>query len=209
MRGGLAPDPRLVSLSRENLLWQGHHGCVPGQPGAPPHGREPDPDQNHCLRTRDSYGEPRWGAAHCHCPDRALHGAGIYWPGLRDHRARRHGEHRRYSGGGAASGRGGELNIYLLRSILGSGCLIRNSLISPGRAALRPLREVGVKRSWPVLVALSILGVGVLLTGVMENRYVYFATYVILQYIVLATAWNILGGYTGYVNFGTPAFFAL
>src|SRR5262245_1753423 len=43
----------------------------------------------------------------------------------------------------------------------------------------------------------------------MENRYVYFATYVILQYVVLATAWNIVGGYTGYVNFGTPAFFAL
>jgi branched-chain amino acid transport system permease protein len=60
-----------------------------------------------------------------------------------------------------------------------------------------------------VLIALSTLGVGLLLTGVMENRYVYFATYVILQYIVLATAWNILGGYTGYVNFGTPAFFAL
>ena len=66
-----------------------------------------------------------------------------------------------------------------------------------------------MKRIWPVLGALSILGVGLLLTGVMENRYVYFATYVILQYIVLATAWNILGGYTGYVNFGTPAFFAL
>jgi branched-chain amino acid transport system permease protein len=32
---------------------------------------------------------------------------------------------------------------------------------------------------------------------------------VVLQYVVLATAWNILGGYTGYVNFGTPAFFAL
>jgi len=26
---------------------------------------------------------------------------------------------------------------------------------------------------------------------------------------VIATAWNILGGYAGYVNFGTPAFFAL
>src|SRR5438046_350545 len=25
----------------------------------------------------------------------------------------------------------------------------------------------------------------------------------------MATAWNILGGYAGYVNFGTPAFFAL
>ena len=31
----------------------------------------------------------------------------------------------------------------------------------------------------------------------------------VLQYIVLATAWNILGGYCGYVNFGTAAFFAL
>jgi branched-chain amino acid transport system permease protein len=27
--------------------------------------------------------------------------------------------------------------------------------------------------------------------------------------VVIATAWNILGGYAGYVNFGTPAFFAL
>jgi branched-chain amino acid transport system permease protein len=32
---------------------------------------------------------------------------------------------------------------------------------------------------------------------------------VVLQYVVIATAWNILGGYAGYVNFGTPAFFAL
>jgi branched-chain amino acid transport system permease protein len=42
-----------------------------------------------------------------------------------------------------------------------------------------------------------------------DNSYVFFAGYVVLQYIVLATAWNILGGYTGYVNFGTAAFFAL
>lgn len=41
------------------------------------------------------------------------------------------------------------------------------------------------------------------------NDYVFFAGYVVLQYIVLGTAWNILGGYTGYVNFGTAAFFAL
>jgi branched-chain amino acid transport system permease protein len=41
------------------------------------------------------------------------------------------------------------------------------------------------------------------------NGYVFFAGYVVLQYIVLATAWNILGGYCGYVNFGTAAFFAL
>jgi len=42
-----------------------------------------------------------------------------------------------------------------------------------------------------------------------HNEYIFFAGFVILQFIVLATAWNILGGYTGYVNFGTAAFFAL
>src|SRR6202011_5825838 len=42
-----------------------------------------------------------------------------------------------------------------------------------------------------------------------QNDYVFFAGYIVLQYIVLATAWNILGGYCGYVNFGTAAFFAL
>ena len=43
----------------------------------------------------------------------------------------------------------------------------------------------------------------------MSNDYVFFAGYTVLQFIVLATAWNILGGYTGYVNFGSAAFFAL
>jgi len=41
------------------------------------------------------------------------------------------------------------------------------------------------------------------------NEYFFFAAYVVLQYVVLATAWNILGGYTGYINFGTGAFFAI
>ncbi len=41
------------------------------------------------------------------------------------------------------------------------------------------------------------------------NEYFFFAAYVVLQYVVLSTAWNILGGYTGYTNFGTGAFFAL
>jgi len=41
------------------------------------------------------------------------------------------------------------------------------------------------------------------------NDYFFFAGYQVLQFIVLATAWNILGGYTGYTNFGTGAFFAV
>ena len=42
-----------------------------------------------------------------------------------------------------------------------------------------------------------------------RNEYAFFAGFVVLQFIVLATAWNILGGYAGYVNFGTSAFFGV
>jgi branched-chain amino acid transport system permease protein len=54
-------------------------------------------------------------------------------------------------------------------------------------------------------IAAAVFGLSV----AVDNDYVFFAGYVIMQYIVLSTAWNILGGYCGYVNFGTAAFFAL
>ncbi len=41
------------------------------------------------------------------------------------------------------------------------------------------------------------------------NEYIFFAGFVIMPFVVLATAWNILGGYAGYVNFGVPAFIAV
>ena len=41
------------------------------------------------------------------------------------------------------------------------------------------------------------------------NEYFFYASFVVLQFVVLATAWNILGGYAGYVNFGTAAFFGI
>lgn len=47
------------------------------------------------------------------------------------------------------------------------------------------------------------------LARALGNDYLFFAGYTVLQYIVLATGWNILGGYTGYVNFGSAAFFAI
>lgn len=59
---------------------------------------------------------------------------------------------------------------------------------------------------------LAAIVVGLLVFGAARlsgNDYVFFAGYVVLQYVVLATAWNILGGYCGYVNFGAAAFFAL
>ena len=58
---------------------------------------------------------------------------------------------------------------------------------------------------WLLVAAALTYGLALLV----DNAYFYFAGYVVLQYIVLATAWNILGGYTGYVNFGIPAFIAL
>ena len=39
--------------------------------------------------------------------------------------------------------------------------------------------------------------------------YYQLVAFYILQYVVLATAWNILGGYGGYVNFGSAGFFAI
>src|SRR5262245_20661349 len=67
-----------------------------------------------------------------------------------------------------------------------------------------------MRRTGAILaVGLAVVVAGIVLASLRLNPYFYFAGYVILQYIVIATAWNILGGYAGYVNFGTPAFFAL
>ena len=59
----------------------------------------------------------------------------------------------------------------------------------------------------PILIAAAALVF--LGARLISNDYVFFAGYTVLQFVVLATAWNILGGYTGYVNFGSAAFFAL
>jgi branched-chain amino acid transport system permease protein len=71
------------------------------------------------------------------------------------------------------------------------------------------LARLAVKR-WTgfVVGAIAILVVALILARVVGNEYFFFAGYVVLQFIVLATAWNILGGYAGYVNFGAGAFFA-
>jgi branched-chain amino acid transport system permease protein len=67
---------------------------------------------------------------------------------------------------------------------------------------------MGTAKFWGVsfLVAAALL---VVTRGFFTNEYFFFAGYVVLQYIVLSTAWNILGGYTGYTNFGVGAFFAV
>jgi branched-chain amino acid transport system permease protein len=55
------------------------------------------------------------------------------------------------------------------------------------------------------LVAAAVLGAFLLI----RQEYLFVAGYIVLQYVVLATAWNILGGYMGYINFGAAAFFGM
>jgi len=66
-----------------------------------------------------------------------------------------------------------------------------------------------VRSSWFLLCAVAVGAAVFGLSRLIQSEYFFFAGYVVLQYIVLATAWNILGGYTGYVNFGSAAFFAI
>ena len=58
---------------------------------------------------------------------------------------------------------------------------------------------IGAALVWALFTALDWTG----------TDYAYLAAYTVVQFILLATAWNILGGYAGYVNFGTAAFFAI
>src|SRR5436190_11170849 len=65
-------------------------------------------------------------------------------------------------------------------------------------------------RPWKFsLLALAVGVVVFALALLLGSGYLFFAGYTVLQFIVLATAWNILGGYCGYVNFGSAAFFAI
>jgi branched-chain amino acid transport system permease protein len=60
-----------------------------------------------------------------------------------------------------------------------------------------------------IVICLLVAAVGYAGLRMFQNDYVFVAGYVVIEFVVLATAWNILGGYCGYVNFGSAAFFAL
>jgi branched-chain amino acid transport system permease protein len=66
-----------------------------------------------------------------------------------------------------------------------------------------------VRTSVFALVCLAVAALIFLALRAVGNEYYFVAGYTIVQYIILATAWNLLGGYTGYVNFGSAAFFAV
>ncbi len=59
-----------------------------------------------------------------------------------------------------------------------------------------------------IITVLILIG-GYLFAEWAENQFLFFAGYVVLQSLIMAVAWNILGGFTGYVNFGSAGFFAV
>lgn len=61
--------------------------------------------------------------------------------------------------------------------------------------------------SWVPAIAVALIVLA--FSRAVRNDYYMFSGYVVLQYVVLASAWNILGGYSGYINFGSAAFFAI
>lgn len=65
--------------------------------------------------------------------------------------------------------------------------------------------------SWIVSIVIgAVCGTLLLLIlNSLHTDYAFIAAYTVLQFVALATAWNILGGYAGYVNFGTAGFFGI
>src|SRR4029453_9730672 len=98
-----------------------------------------------------------------------------------------------------------------VRRLLGAGDLVRDAARRARRPAARSARPMMKHRNSIVFWASVAIFLAALLsmTQIIRNEYPFFAGYVILQFIALAVAWSILGGYAGYVNFGTNAFFGV
>src|SRR6516162_8334462 len=176
------------------------------------HGRLPDPHQAHRLRHFHCNRRGRGCAADHHPAGRALGRTRIYRPGVRDLRAwgarqpSRHGDRR------DAARHHRELHRHLLRAVVGAGGGVRRPPSDPRVSAGGSSRTIGlptVRTRVFLLISIAVAAVVFFGARLVNNDYVFFAGYTRLQFIVLATAWNILGGYTGYVNFGSAAFFAL
>jgi branched-chain amino acid transport system permease protein len=64
-----------------------------------------------------------------------------------------------------------------------------------------------MKMPYFIAAAALVAAMGLVLPQVVSNPFFFRVGYFILQYAVLATGWNILGGYAGYTNFGASAFY--
>ncbi len=147
-------------------------------------------------------------AADHHPAGRAVGRSRIYRPRIRHLRARRHGQPSRHGHRRHAARHRRKHHLDLLWPVMGAGGRVRLPPDHAGRTACRTSGTI--MRTWQFSSShCGIALAGFLGARLLGNDYLFFAGYVVLQFIVLATAWNILGGYCGYVNFGSAAFFAI
>src|ERR1044072_2307808 len=94
---------------------------------------------------------------------------------------------------------------------MGAGCFVRLPAADACVPAIRPAWAIGaiVQSRIFLVVCIAVAAAIFAFARWLGSEYLFFAGYVVVQFVVLATAWNILGGYCGYVNFGSAAFFAL
>src|SRR5207253_1750087 len=100
------------------------------------------------------------------------------------------------------------LTLYLSKTFTGRAI----KAVAQDEPALRLMGANPVRiKQWAfgITTGVSALAGAVLIGLSPVNEYFFFAAYVVLTAVTLATAWNILGGYAGYVNFGPPAFFGI
>src|SRR3989442_1062119 len=97
------------------------------------------------------------------------------------------------------------VQLFLTRTFFGRAVLA----VAQDQLALRLMGVDPVRVKEFAFVALAVALALAAVTQLIPNEYFFTAAYTVLLFVMLATAWNILGGYTGYVNFGSAAFFAI
>lgn len=82
---------------------------------------------------------------------------------------------------------------------------------APATGATAPAsRSRGPLPLWAALLVSLLIGVGLTLAiDTLSMDFAYLAAYTVLQFVVMASAFNILAGYGGYINFGSGGFFGI
>ena len=209
-RGRARADGPARAVSVENLHRPRDQGGGAGRGGAAADGRESGAHQAMGLRYRDRGARDGRRAVDHRRPGRADPRPRLYRAHVLRRRAGRARQHERHAGRGPDPRRRRVHRAHGVRHLLGAGGLVRACCWSCSPSARKVCLADDDAQQHCLLGrrgGLPRRGAGD--AQVVRNEYPFFAGYVVLQFIVLATAWNILGGYAGYVNFGTNAFFGV
>src|SRR6202044_2341245 len=209
VRGVAVADRGVATGTHPHVHRPRHHGGGAGPVGVAADGNRSDPHQAPRGWHFDRDGVARRRVSHHHPTGRTVGRARIYRPSFCDLRARRHGQLARRRDRRDADRHRRKPDLDILWPVLGARGVVRLPVADAGGPPRGPVGAVTVRTPLFLVICLAVAALVFAGAVAVGNDYVFFAGYVILQYVVLSTAWNILGGYCGYVNFGTAGFFAL